>query len=173
MEHRPKEDPMTQTLPQVAREHHERLLLVVDGLPAVADALLKATPEEASASIASVRRFLAGTLVPHVDSAEQTLYGELERMYQNRHSMAPMRREHEEVRRLVAALAALADRFESGHDSPGNRYAARRVLFTLYALLKVHLAEEEAYLRVVEHGVSDEVAGVLAAALEHPVVRPT
>ena len=38
--------------------------------------------------------FLTGTLVPHVDAAERTLYPELERMLQNRHSMAPMRREH-------------------------------------------------------------------------------
>ena len=46
--------------------------------------------------------------------------------------------------------------------------ALRRVLFQLYALLKIHLAEEEAYLRVVDHGVSSDVADLLAAALDHP-----
>ena len=32
-------------------------------------------------------------------------------------------------------------------------------MFQLYALLKVHLAEEEAYLRIVEHGVTADVGG--------------
>ena len=49
----------------------------------------------------SCATFLTGPLLPHVEAAEQTLYPELERMYQNRHSMAPMRREHDEVRRLA------------------------------------------------------------------------
>ena len=47
--------------------------------------------------------------------------------------------------------------------------ALRRLLFGMYALLKVHLAEEEEYLRIVEHGVSEDAAAILAAALEHPV----
>ena len=42
-------------------------------------------------------------------------------------------------------------------------------MFQLYALLKVHLAEEEAYLRIVNHGVTTDVADVMAAAMEHPV----
>jgi hypothetical protein len=53
----------------------------------------------------------------------------------------------------------------------GKRLALRRVLFQLYALLKIHLAEEEAYLRIVDHGVSDDVADLLAAALDHPGFR--
>jgi len=47
--------------------------------------------------------------------------------------------------------------------------ALRRVLFQLYALLKVHLAEEEAYLRIVERGVPDDIADAVTAALAHPV----
>ena len=48
--------------------------------------------------------------------------------------------------------------------------ALRRSVFALYALLKVHLAEEDLYLKVVEKGVTEEVAGVLAVAMEHPMV---
>jgi hemerythrin-like domain-containing protein len=112
--------------------------------------------------------FLTATLIPHVDAAERTLYPELERMLQNRHSMAPMRREHTEVRRLAADFARLAAKIDAHQVSIGARLAIRRVLFQLYALLKIHLAEEEAYLRIVEHGVSDDVAEVLAAGLAHP-----
>jgi iron-sulfur cluster repair protein YtfE (RIC family) len=98
---------MTQTLPQVAHEHHERLLHRVNGMPEIADNLLTAKAEDAVRGLDDLSAFLTGTLVPHVDSAERTLYPELERMFQNRHSMAPMRREHAEVRRLVEQLAKL------------------------------------------------------------------
>ena len=162
---------MTQTLPQVGHEHHERLLQHVDQLPAIADRLLASTPNELRTDVDEIAAFLTGTLVPHVDTAEQTLYPELERMYQNRHSMSPMRREHVEVRRLVAEFAKLTEQVDSGQVSLGRTLALRRVLFQLYALLKIHLAEEEVYLRIVDHGVATDVADLLAAALDHPGFR--
>ena len=162
---------MTQTLPQVGHEHHERLLLHVDRMPEVADRLLTAKPGELRREVDELREFLTGTLIPHVDAAEQTLYPELERMYQNRHSMTPMRLEHTELRRLVGEFGKLVERTDTGHGSLGSTLAMRRVLFQIYALLKIHLAEEEIYLRIVDHGVATDVADVLAAALNHPGFR--
>jgi hemerythrin-like domain-containing protein len=162
---------MTQTLPQVGHDHHERLLHHVDQMPGIGDQLLSAGAEDVRRSVDALSEFLTGTLVPHVDAAEKTLYPELERMFQNRHSMAPMRREHEEVRRLVADFARLTTEFDTGQVTIGKSLALRRVIFQLYALLKIHLAEEEAYLRIVEHGVTEDVADMLAAAMDHPGIR--
>ncbi|TAK02827.1 MAG: hemerythrin domain-containing protein [Chloroflexota bacterium] len=162
---------MTQTLPQVGHEHHERLLLHVDQLPVVGDRLLAESAAELRADVDEISAFLTGTLVPHIDAAEATLYPELERMYQNRHSMSPMRREHVEVKRLVTEFAKLTAEVDAGHLSLGRTLALRRVLFQLYALLKIHLAEEEVYLRIVDHGVTTDVADLLAAAMEHPGFR--
>jgi len=159
---------MIQALPRVAHEHHERLLQHVDQMPTVGDLFLTADDAEVRRTAGESSAFLRGTLIPHVDAAEQALYPELERLLQNRHSMAPMKREHVEVRRLVADFARLAQQIEDGAVSPGKRLALRRVQFQLYALLKIHLSEEEAYLRIVDHGVSVGVADLLAAALDHP-----
>ncbi len=156
------------SLPDTAHEHHERLLERVNAIPAMADALLGATPGEALASITAMRSFFIGTLVPHMDAAERALYPQLERLFQNRHSMAPMRREHGRIRELVGEFTALVDR-DGGSVSLGRTLALRRVLFGLYALLKVHLAEEEAYLRIVQRGVEADIADAVTAALEHPV----
>jgi iron-sulfur cluster repair protein YtfE (RIC family) len=159
---------MTQTLPQVAHEHHERLLHRVNGMPEIADNLLTAKTEDAVRGLDDLSAFLTGTLVPHVDAAERTLYPELERMFQNRHSIAPMRREHVEVRRLVEQLAKLTAEVDASRLTLGRTLALRRVIFQLYSLLKIHLAEEEAYLRIVEHGVTTDVADMIAAAMDHP-----
>jgi hemerythrin-like domain-containing protein len=159
---------MTQMLPKVAHEHHERLLHHVDEMPAIGDLLLTATAEDVRSRVDALCSFLTGTLVPHVEAAERTLYPELERMYQNRHSMSPMRREHAEVRRLVTDFAKLTEQVDAGPITIRKKLALRRVTFQLYALLKIHLAEEEVYLRIVDRGVTTEVADVLAAAMDHP-----
>jgi hemerythrin-like domain-containing protein len=159
---------MTETLPRVAHEHHERLLHDVNRMPETGDLLLTADAGAVRRAALETSEFLTGTLVPHVDAAERTLYPELERMLQNRHSMTPMRREHDELRRLVGDFARLTQLLDPASISVGRRLALRRVLFQLYALLKIHLAEEEAYLRVVDNGVSTDVADLMAAALDHP-----
>jgi hemerythrin-like domain-containing protein len=159
---------MTETLPQVAHQHHERLLQHVDRMPEIGELILTADAVAVRHAAHETSEFLTGTLVPHVDAAERTLYPELERMLQNRHSMAPMRREHTDMRRLVEGFARLTQQLDPGSIPLGKRLALRRVLFQLYALLKIHLAEEEAYLKVVDHGVSADVADLMAAALDHP-----
>lgn len=163
---------MTQTLPQVSHEHHERLLLHVNQMPEVADWLLTAKAEEIRPKVDDIVAFLTGTLLPHIDAAERTLYPELERMFQNRHSMAPMRREHDEVRRLVTDLALLTGQVDATGLPIGKMLALRRVMYQLYAVLKIHLAEEDAYMRIVDHGVSADAGEILAAALDHPGIRP-
>lgn len=164
---------MTETLPRVAHEHHERLLHDVDRMPETGERILTGDATDVRRVAQATSAFLNGTLLPHVDAAERALYPELERMLQNRHSMAPMRREHDELRRLVGDFARLTDQLDAGPIALGKRLALRRVLFQLYALLKIHLAEEEAYLRVVDNGVSDDVADLLAATLDHPGFKTT
>jgi len=160
---------MIPTLPGVAHEHRERLMRHVDQLPTMGD-LVGATDSAAlRTEIDRALAFLAGTLLPHIEAAERTLYPELERMLQNRHSMAPMRREHEEVRQLVDQLVHIRHDLAGERLSTGETIALRRVIFRLYALLKVHLAEEDLYLGIVEHGVSADAAEALAVALAHPV----
>jgi hypothetical protein len=163
---------MTSSLPRVAHEHHARLMQTVDLMPALGDAILGGKPDDLKTPIVEMDRFLSGVLVPHLDSAEATLYPELERMMQNRHSMTPMKREHTEIRNLAADFHTLGQECMTLAPSLARSLALRRVVFRLYALLKVHLAEEELYVGIVNKGVTQEAADLLAAALEHPIADP-
>jgi len=160
---------MATTLPGVVHEHHERIMSHVDRMPATGDLIGTAATEAVRAQLGELVTFLTGTLIPHVDTAEQTLYPELERILQNAHSMTPMRREHAQIRRQVAELGLLRDAIADRPPTTREAVALRRSVFGLYALLKVHLAEEALYLHIVEQGVTEEVSGVLAAAMEHPI----
>jgi iron-sulfur cluster repair protein YtfE (RIC family) len=159
---------MTPSLPHVAHEHHERLIEHVNEMPALGAMILTAPIEELRPRLTATSEFLNTLLMPHLEAAEATLYPELERMFQNRHSMAPMRREHAEVRRLVAEFTRLEKAVGDKRPTIGKTVALRRVVFTLYALLEVHLVEEELYIPIVRHGVTDEAAEIIAAAIDHP-----
>ena len=161
---------MTASLPQVSLEHHERLTRHLDAMPALGDLVGVASVAELRPRVDEVAAFLNDLLLPHMEAAESSLYGELERLLQNRHSMTPMRREHDEIRKLVAELSRLQRSLGAGPLHTGETVALRRVIFRLYAMLKVHLAEEQLYLGIIEHGVSAESAEKLAAAMEHGVM---
>jgi hemerythrin-like domain-containing protein len=158
---------MTASLPQVSLEHHERLMHHLDAMPAVGDMVGNASIEVLRPRLDAVASFLQELLLPHMEAAEHTLYPELERMLQNRHSMTPMRREHDEIRELVAELARLERRLDPGPLHTSETVALRRVIFRLFSMLKVHLAEEQLYLAIIEHDVSPEGAERLAAAMDH------
>ncbi len=143
---------MTATLTQVSHEHHERLIGHIDTLPEVGDMIGHVPVAELRPRVIEVVDFLEGLLLPHMEASERALYPELERMMQNRHSMATMRREHEEIRQLVAALTAMRPKLADGCHHTGDCVALRRIIFRLYAMLKTHLAEEELYLAIVERG---------------------
>jgi hypothetical protein len=160
---------MATSLPEVVHEHHERLMTTVDTLPALGDALMKDAPADLVPRFAETDAFFSSVLLPHLDAAERAVYPELERMMQNRHSMTPMRHEHQQVRNLVADFHKMAAQLTEPSHSLARKLSLRRVIFRLYALLKIHLVEEELYVGIVNKGVTADVAEVVAAALDHPV----
>jgi len=158
---------MTATLHQVSHEHHERLVTRIDTMPEIGDMIGHAPVAELRPRVEELILFLEGLLLPHMEASERALYPELERMLQNRHSMATMRREHDEIRQLVAALADTRSKMDDGCHHTGDCVTLRRIVFRLYAMLKTHLAEEELYLAIIEQNESEEDDARLAAAMEH------
>jgi len=158
---------LSATLTQVSHQHHERLAQYVDTMPEVGDMVGHAPVDELQPRVEEVSRFLEGLLLPHMEAAEKNLYPELERILQNRHSMASMRREHDEIRQLVADLRDLQRNFADGCHHTGACVSLRRIIFRLYAMLKTHMAEEELYLAIIERGESEEDSARLAAAMDH------
>jgi hypothetical protein len=160
----PREKEITMcALPAVGHEHHAALLPHVDALNDLAGELDSPGVANFHVRLAAEHGFIVGQLVPHMERAEATLYPELERLMQNRHSMTPMRREHEELRGLIAELGGFTGR----ELTLSVRLRLRRVLYRMYALLKTHLAEEEAYMGLLERNLSEHEQEELGRAMEH------
>ena len=103
-----------------------------------------------------------------MEQAEAMLYPQLERLMQNRHSMTPMRREHELMRRLIAEMGLAGDRLFGF----GEQLCLRRLLFRMFGLIRSHLAEEEAYIDELRGNLSSAEADALALGLAHAMSEP-
>jgi hypothetical protein len=158
---------MSATLTTVSLEHHVRLEGHIDAMPAIGDMVGHAAPDELRPRIDELAGFLDELFLPHMEAAEAALYPELERLLQNRHAMTPMRREHAEMRDLIDALSRLRVHLDAGPLHTGECVMLRRVIFRLFALLKVHLAEEQLYVGILERGGSEQGSTELAAAMDH------
>lgn len=161
------------SLAAVGHEHHRRLNEQLDLIPGLADALsLRPVPEGFAPRFLELGAFISETLRPHMQAIERRVYPELDRLMQSRHSMAQMRREHRDLEDLCASLETYRAAILDGSLDAARAGGLRRVLYRLYALLKVHLAEEEEYLRVLEHNLTESEQALLIRRIEEAEGRP-
>ena len=159
-------------LPQTGHEHHERIREHIDRLPALAD-LLEQRPvgDEFGPRFMVEYDFMTGTLWPHVMVVEENVYPELERLQQNRHSMAHLRREHVELNELIESMGGYLDRVAAGRLNPTDALGLRRLIIRFYALVKTHVGEEAEYLRVLEGNLSEGEQDAVERGLAHSSIE--
>jgi hypothetical protein len=162
------------TLLHASHEHHERLMPGVAQILETAEMVGSVPCEDLRPRVLASRDFVTGTLLPHMEAAERALYPSLQAILSDPQAMAPMEREHAEIRGLCADLGRICDRHAdpSVPFTPGDAMAVRRILFRLHAILRVHLDEEEHYINVLRRNLSEEETAALAQDLEHATSVP-
>ncbi len=161
-----------QPLTRVSHEHHDVLWQFVNRLNDLADCLNcdcldTSRLETQLPELREVYEGLRGSLIPHMDAVEAAVYPTLERILADRDTPVPMAGEHEEIRRLVAAVGAFTTDEAAARADRTTVLAMRRVLLRLYALLKTHLSEEELYIPILEDRLTPPQEAALARALDH------
>lgn len=155
------------TLTETVHEHHAALIPHVDALLETAQMVGTVPCEELRPRVIAAREFLAGTLLPHMEAAERSVYPRLESALSDTGALAPLRREHEEVRRLAAELDRLCAANPDGTYHRGAALALRRALYRLHAIVRVHLDEEEMLTALLAHSIDQEEATAIATDLAH------
>ncbi len=133
------------------RAEHRQLLPRIRALRQLADGLDKLPPARARAELHSAGAFLADELLPHERNEDASLYPAVARLLGGDDPTAAMSRAHLEIAHLVGSyerlLADLPPEGPGADDLP----ELRRLLYGLYALLQLHVAqEEESYLPLLE-----------------------
>jgi len=164
--------PGLHSLRATSEVHHALMMPHVDRLLTLAEMVGRVECKALHALYNEEYGFVAGHLIPHIDAVETNLYERLETIMTPRHTMVPMREEHQIVRVLIAELGAYQVHEADCTWNEMEGLGLRRALYRLHALLKVHLAEEEQYLAVLDRNLTDAEKDALARRLDHPVVAP-
>lgn len=159
----PPIEPLTAPL----RAEHRELLSHIDALRTTAAAVGATTPADLRTRVDASHSLLAEHLLKHASAEDAALYPVVNRLLGNVPVTATMSRDHVEVAALTAELGGLRERLAT--EPPGDELAEqlRRVLYGLYALVKLHFPkEEEIYLPLLDARLSSEEAAAMFDALD-------
>ena len=153
------------TLPQRVRDEHRELLARIEVLRTVADSIGTAPMESIREGVGQAYTFLIHQLIPHAQAEEQVLYPTVGSLLRAVEATQTMSRDHLEIIRLTEELEALRLHLFYTPVSEADEQALRRVLYGLYAIIKLHLnKEEEIYLPILEARLpASEVDGLVEA----------
>lgn len=156
------------TVTEPLRAEHRELLPEIERLRATADDLATVPSQSTIGQLDALIGFLRTQLIPHARAEEKVLYPDIARHLGSARATATMNADHEEVVRLVTELSELRDGVHGGSANRAHAIALRRVLYGLYAILKLHLAkEEDLYLPILDAALSSDEAAALFRRMEH------
>lgn len=149
-------------LTQPLHDEHKELIPHIERILEVAESIPEAPVEKISEGVQEVYEFLAYHLIPHAQAEDAALYPVVQQAMGSPKATRTMRRDHVEIGFYIEQLDGL--RQDLSHR---NFKALQRVLYGLYALIKVHFAkEEEIYLPILEDELTPEQAREMFEAME-------
>lgn len=155
------------TLTQPLREEHKELFPSVDRIRQVAELIGEAPISEVRQGVEEVYDFLAYHLRPHAEAEDAALYPVVQKVLGSPDATRTMSRDHVEVGRYIEELASLKENLSDPALTSEQTQSLRRVLYGVYALVKVHFAkEEEVYLPILDQRLTPESAHEMFEAME-------
>ena len=155
------------TLTQPLREEHKELFPSVDRIRQVAELIGEAPISEVRQGVEEVYDFLAYHLKPHAEAEDAALYPVVQKVLGSPDATRTMSRDHVEVGRYIEELASLKENLSDPALTSEQRQSLQRVLYGVYALVKVHFAkEEEVYLPILDQRLTPESAHEMFEAME-------
>jgi iron-sulfur cluster repair protein YtfE (RIC family) len=154
-------------LTQPLREEHKELFPSVDRIRQVAELIGEAPISEIQQGVEEVYEFLAYHLKPHAEAEDAALYPVVQKVLGSPDATRTMSRDHVEVGRYIEELAALKEHLNGAAFTLEQTKSLRRVLYGVYALVKVHFAkEEEVYLPILDQRLTPAAAQEMFEAME-------
>ncbi len=155
------------TLTQPLREEHKELFPFVDQIREVAELIGAAPADRTREGVEEVYDFLANHLKPHAEAEDAALYPIVQKVLGSPDATKTMSRDHVEIGRYIEELATLKRNLTNATLTSEQTKSLQRVLYGVYALVKVHFAkEEEVYLPILDQRLTPESAQDMFKAME-------
>ena len=123
------------------RAEHDAVMPVVEQFRSVADAL--STEDCHLGPARTLLERLDGELLPHERAEEELLVPLVARALGGSDATAAMSRTHAEIEHQASRLRRLLTELDDDHVQPEDVVELRRLLYGLYAVLRLHNAQEE------------------------------
>ena len=127
-------------------EGHGPLRLILEDLRSVALDLDTTDEATALSSLREVAERISEEIVPHEREDESQIYPGVAEHLGGNDPLAPMSRTHQEIFHLASLLDRLVDDASVDDFGAEDRSEARRILYALDAILRLHFAQEEELL---------------------------
>jgi len=155
------------SITQPLRDEHKTLYPQIETLRLAGDVVNESLTTLAHDKIEQAYNFLTRHLIPHAQAEEKALYPMVQKVMGAPQATATMTRDHVEVERLTQELGTLRVHKSQLSITFEQVSALRRVLYGLYALVKVHFAkEEEIYLPLLDAKLTAEEAQAMFTAMD-------
>jgi len=155
------------SITQPLRDEHKALYPQVENLRLAGDVVNESLTSLAHDKIEQAYNFLTRQLIPHAQAEEKAIYPMIQKAMGAPQATATMIRDHVEVERLTQELGTLRIHKSQLSITFEQVSALRRVLYGLYALVKLHFAkEEEIFLPLLDSKLSAEEAQAMFEAME-------
>lgn len=146
------------------RDEHQELLPHIESLCAAA-AAAEGDGDRLLAALDDALAFLHEHLIPHAQAEDAVLYPKVVQVMHAPEATATMQRDHVEVMALTHELQQQRNGLTQ-QPTVSQRRGLQRMLYGLYAIIRLHLAkEEEIYLPVLETALSPEEAEAMFTAM--------
>ncbi len=147
------------TLTQPLHDEHKELFPHVEQIREVAATVCDAPISEIRKGVEDAYDFLAHHLIAHAQAEDEALYPVVQKVLGSPLATKTMSRDHIEISRYIDELAVLRKGLNVKSLTTPQAQSLQRVLYGLYALLKVHFAkEEEVYLPILDQRLTPESA---------------
>ncbi|GHO83620.1 hemerythrin domain-containing protein [Dictyobacter formicarum] len=155
------------TSTQPLRDEHKELMPYIEALRTVADAIGTASGESIQQGVEEAYQFLKHHLIAHAQAEEKALYPVVGKLMGAPEATATMSRDHSAIVQLTEELGQLRSHLYEATMSETHRNALRRVLYSLHAIITVHLAKEETvYLPILDARLTPEETQHLFETME-------
>jgi heavy metal translocating P-type ATPase len=146
---RPQE-PVPEAWQRQLHSDHAELRTGLDELRSIADQLDALDPAVASARLRHVADLVARDILPHEQLDEVEVYPAVAQRLGGDDPLAAMSRTHREVFHLATTFERLVDDIGDSEPTAADTHEARRTLYALDAILRLHFAQEEELFAALE-----------------------
>lgn len=152
---------------QDLRDEHQELLPHIERIRLTADSIGAGPGKSLRRDIDEICSFLNHHLIPHAHAEDRVLYPVVGDILGTPRATATMSRDHVEINRLAEELGWLRSELDEEGLAPAQANLLRRILYGLYALIKLHIVkEEEEYFAVLDEELTEKEAKRMLEEME-------